>query len=80
MDTSFLSDTICSKLDKIFTDFWWGFPKGKSRNLLLKSWSSICLPRQAGGFGFRLMKDVNLALIAKLGWKLLMNFDSIWVQ
>jgi hypothetical protein len=79
-DTFLFLDTICSKLDKIFKGFWWGFPKGKSRNLSLKSWSSICLPRQACGFGFRLMKDVNLAPIAKLGWKSLTNFDSIWVQ
>jgi hypothetical protein len=27
-----------------------------------------------------LMKDVNLSLIAKLGWKLLSNRDSLWVS
>ncbi|XP_059428504.1 uncharacterized protein LOC132162261 [Corylus avellana] len=26
------------------------------------------------------MKDVNLALIAKLGWKIFSNFDSLWVR
>ena len=80
MGTFLLPDSICHKLDKIFKYFWWGFPKGKSRNLSLKSWRSMCTPRQVGRMGFRLMKDVNLALIAKLGWKLLTKFDYVWVS
>jgi hypothetical protein len=56
-----------------------GFPPSKARNLSLKSWSSICLPKAVGGLGFRLMMDVNLSLIAKLGWKLLTNSPSPWV-
>jgi hypothetical protein len=56
-----------------------GFPNDKSRNLSLKSWSSLCLPKDQGGLGFKLMKDVDLSLISKLGWKLLTNHDSIWV-
>jgi hypothetical protein len=56
-----------------------GFSNDKSRNLSLKSWSSLCLPKDQGGLGFRLMKDVDLSLISKLGWKLLTNHDIIWV-
>jgi hypothetical protein len=64
----------------MFKDFWWGFPKGKSRNLCLKSWSSMCTPRRLGGLGFRLMKETNLALIAKLGWKILSDMDCLCVR
>jgi hypothetical protein len=41
---------------------------------------SLCLPKDQGGLGFRLMKDINLSLIAKFGWKLLSNHDSLWVS
>jgi len=48
MSTFFLPKSLCTALDKGFKDFWWGFPKGKSHNLSLKSWRSICIPRHLG--------------------------------
>lgn len=80
MSTFFLPSSVSNALDKNFEDFWWGFPKGKNRNLSLKSWSSVCIPRKLGGLGFRLMKNMNLALLAKLGWKLLSNSNHLWVS
>jgi hypothetical protein len=77
MSTFLLLDKFCNKLDIAFKNFWWGFPDDKTWNLTLKSWASLCLPKDQGGLGFRLMKDVNLSLIAKLGWKLLSNRDSL---
>jgi hypothetical protein len=74
-----LHDGLCHKLDKAFKKIWQGFPKDKSRNLSFKSWSSLCLPKDQGSLDSRLMKDVNLSLISKFGWKLLTNRDSIWV-
>jgi hypothetical protein len=80
MSSFLLLDGFCRTLDKAFKNFWWGFPKDKSRNLSLKSWRSLCLPKDQGGLGFRLMKDVNLSLISKLGWNLLTNHNSSWVS
>lgn len=57
-----------NNLDRMFKDLWWGFPLEKSKNLTLKSWDSMCLSKALGGLGLRRMKDVNMALIAKLGW------------
>jgi hypothetical protein len=67
MSSFLLPEGFCRTLDKAFKNFWWGFPKDKSRNLSLKSWRSLCLPKDQGGLGFRLMRDVNLSLISKLG-------------
>lgn len=75
-----LSDKFCHKLDIAFKNFWWGFPKDKAKNLTPKSWVSLCQPKDKGGLGFRLMKDINLSLIVKLGWKLLVDHDSLWVS
>jgi hypothetical protein len=78
MSTYMLPISLCNTLDRGFKKIWWGFPKDKSRNLSLKSWSSICMPRSHGGLGIRDMKSANLALIAKLGWKILNNSENIW--
>jgi hypothetical protein len=77
MSTFLLSDKFCHKLDIAFKNFW---PNDKTQNLTLKSWASLCLPKDQSGLGFRLMEDVNLSLIAKLGWKLLSNRDNLWVS
>jgi hypothetical protein len=71
ISTFLLPKSICNQLDKVFKNFWWGFPFVKTRNLTFKSWHSICTPKAIRGLGIRSMKDVNLALISKLGWKLL---------
>jgi hypothetical protein len=80
MSSFLLSDSFCHKLDMVFKNLWWGFLRDKLRNLSLKSWSSMRLPKDQGGLGFRLMKDINLSLITKLGWKLLTDHDSLWVS
>jgi ribonuclease HI len=80
MSSFLLPTSISSTLDRTFKKIWWGFPKDKARNLSLKSWKSICLPKEEGGLGFRHMHDFNLSLISKLGWKLLSNFDCLWVN
>jgi hypothetical protein len=80
MSIFLLHKSLCTALDKSFKDFWWGFPKGKSQNLSLKSWRSICIPRHLGGLGIRNMYDVNLALVTKLGWKIFFNLDCLWVN
>lgn len=80
MSTVLLPDLICNNLDKVFKDFWWGFPKDKARNLSLKSWSFMCIPKSQGGLGLHKMKAMNLAVIAKLGWKSISHHNSCWVQ
>jgi hypothetical protein len=79
MSTFLLPSSFCIELDRIFKNFWWGFPALKKKNLFLKAWDSLCMPKELGGLGLRKMKEVNLALITKLGWKLLTKFDSMWV-
>jgi hypothetical protein len=52
----------------------------RRRVLSLKAWGSLCKPKEMGGLGLRRMREVNLALISKLGWNLLNNTDLMWVS
>jgi hypothetical protein len=71
MNTFLMSLSFCNELDRIFKNSWWGFPSKKSRNLSLKAWDSLCIPKLLGGLGLRKMRKLNLALVSKLGWNLL---------
>lgn len=52
MQTLLLPKTICSDLDGLARDFWWGKAEAKDRHLYLKAWTSLCAPKEAGGLGF----------------------------
>lgn len=46
----------------------------------LKAWKDICQPKELGSLGFRLAHEMNLALLARLDWKVASNEDSLWIR
>ena len=44
------------------------------------SWDNVCRPKSEGGLGIRKNDEVNRATITKLGWRILIDNDSIWVK
>lgn len=68
---------ICEYLNAIRRRFWWIQGAEVSRYLALRSWDSLCQPKKHGGLGFRRSKDVNFAMLEKLGWiflQIMINF------
>ena len=41
------------------------------------SWDNLCRPKAKGGMGYKDLKAFNLALLAKLGWRLSKNSTSL---
>uniref|UniRef100_A0A803Q9A6 Reverse transcriptase domain-containing protein n=1 Tax=Cannabis sativa TaxID=3483 RepID=A0A803Q9A6_CANSA len=78
MSTFLIPKTISHALDKMCRSFWWTGETDKSHFLALASWDSICLPKERGGLNLKKFKDFNLALIAKLGWRLASGSESPW--
>jgi hypothetical protein len=62
---------------KIQRTFLWGGLSKKSRMCWVK-WSDICRPKKEGGLGIRDIRVMNLSLLAKWWWKLLLGENEIW--
>ena len=56
--------------------FWWG-QWGREKKVAWVSWKYLCKPKADGGMRFRDLKAFNLALLAKQGWRLHQNPNSL---
>jgi hypothetical protein len=56
--------------------FWWGFKKEDNKAAWM-SWSKLGRTKERGGLGFRDLEWFNLALLAKQGWRIIQNPDSL---
>ena len=67
---------ICENLASVIAQIWWSSNPPK-RGIHWAKWEKLCLPREEGGIGFRMIHEFNLALLAKQLWRLVQYSDSI---
>ena len=69
-------DSLCDEMISLRRNFWWGQCKDE-RKVVWMSWEKLCAPKAQGGMGFKQLKQFNLALLAKQGWRLQRGRDSL---
>ena len=70
---------LCEDLEGMMRRFWWGQRQQESK-IAWVSWKKMCKSKLRGGMGFQNLQDFNIAKLAKQGWRLVMNPDSIVAQ
>ncbi|KAA3478223.1 protein ECERIFERUM 1-like [Gossypium australe] len=70
-----LPKLLCSDLENIMNSFWWDKNGGK-KGMHWCSWKALSVAKEAGGM-FRDLNYFNIALLAKRGWRLLRNPNSL---
>ncbi|XP_019150554.1 PREDICTED: uncharacterized protein LOC109147346 [Ipomoea nil] len=70
---------IIDSIEKQIRGFLWGSSEG-SKKIHLVSWDVVTQNKLRGGLGIRKLKEMNQAFLAKLGWRMLHEKDSLWVQ
>ncbi|KAL1165147.1 hypothetical protein V6Z11_A06G112300 [Gossypium hirsutum] len=63
-------------MESIVVRFWWQKSHGK-RGMHWCEWGKPCKLKEDGGLGFRSLAKFNVAILAKQGWRLISNPDSL---
>ncbi|KAG7547784.1 Ribonuclease H domain [Arabidopsis suecica] len=74
-----LPKSSLDRLDRISRDFLWGSTNEKRKQHLV-AWTRVCTPKSDGGLGIRAAKDMNKALVSKVGWRLLKDATGLWAR
>ncbi|XP_010513759.1 PREDICTED: uncharacterized protein LOC104789811 [Camelina sativa] len=74
-----LPQATLAKLDSMCKSFLWGSTADKKKQHLL-AWDRVCLPKVGDGLGLNHAKEMNVALLAKIGWRLLHDNTSLWAR
>ena len=68
---------IISSLDSIFSKKKLGGGEDVRKIAWIK-WDNICLQRDNGGLGVKMLKEFNISLLGKWVWRLLEERESLW--
>lgn len=74
-----LSSQTHKEIDKAVRDCVWG-SSANQRRVHLLDWATLCRTKKEGGAGLRRAEDMNRALLAKLGWRMLVCGDEAWCK
>ncbi|CAN1777240.1 Putative ribonuclease H protein At1g65750 [Linum perenne] len=74
-----LPDKLLHKMDSVISRLWWS-GDAKRRTIHWCTANKLTTSKFSGGLGFRSFKEFNLAFLAKLAWKILLNLEALWVR
>ena len=70
---------LCEELQSICARFWWG-QIGNERKIHWLSWDKLTRPKLERRMGFKDLRQFNLAMLAKQGWRLMQDQESLMFQ
>ncbi|XP_024164202.1 uncharacterized protein LOC112171222 [Rosa chinensis] len=76
MNCYLLPKSLCDDIYQLCASFFWG-DTDEHKKIHWRSWDRMCLTKQEGGMGFKNIYAYNLAMLAKKGWRIVTNPDSL---
>ncbi|XP_062028495.1 uncharacterized protein LOC133744394 [Rosa rugosa] len=79
MNCYLLPKGLCDDIHQLCASFFWGDTDEK-KHIHWRSWENLCLTKHEGGMGFKNLYAYNLAMLAKQGWRMITNSQSLIAQ
>ena len=80
MNVFLLPAGLCSEMEQMMCKYWWRSSSKNNKCIYWKSWENLNLHKSRGGMGFRNLREFNLALLSKQGWRLLCRPHTLVAQ
>lgn len=77
MSLYYLPISLCETLEQLMNKFWWQSNSTSGGGVHWLSWSRLSTPKHIGGLGFKGLHQFTVALLAKQGWCLMTNPNSV---
>ncbi|XP_019164336.1 PREDICTED: uncharacterized protein LOC109160503 [Ipomoea nil] len=74
MQSMYLPKGVCDTIERRIRQFIW------KENIHLVNWETITKPKEQGGVGLRRLREMNLAFLTKLGWRLHTEKENLWAK
>ncbi|KAM6569095.1 hypothetical protein CsatB_017080 [Cannabis sativa] len=72
-----LPQDTCKDIERSMCNFWWHSKSSQKNGIHWLSWKNLSKHKGVGGMGFRDLRDFNIALLGKQGWRLMTNPESL---
>ena len=69
----------CDSVNSMVSKYWWGQTREENK-IHWFSWGQLCSSKDECGMGFRDLHCFNLALLAKQGWRILTQQQSLFTR
>ncbi|KAL9372527.1 hypothetical protein Peur_034771 [Populus x canadensis] len=77
MGVFLLPVSLCEELQRMMNSYWWGTNQEHGRGIIWQGWDKLCRKKDIGGLGFINLLCFNVALLGKLGSKLVVKPHSL---
>lgn len=71
MGVFLLPVSLCQDLEKVMCKYLWRIDSKKDKGIHWLRWNNLYKRKSIGGMGFRSLRDFNVTLLGKQGWRLL---------
>ncbi|XP_074374218.1 putative mitochondrial protein AtMg00310 [Apium graveolens] len=77
MNVFLLPIKMCKEMEQLMCKYWWSSGSKNCRGIHRKGWKKLIVHKSNGGMRFRNLREFNLCLLGKQGWRLQSQPDSL---